>query len=399
MIKRFEFEDTINQMSDFIAYYKKYEIFKETNLVTLADGRKMKITFPKRVIAHLLGVDTNYLMGTGLFNEKKSFELLEHMCGDSYKIYTSMVNGYLSYEQLFSPYLDKKLEGIKDALRVNLFNNCFVCFYDKEKAWYNTIDGTNYTFDCALVTQTEKGIFMLGLVYDETVNSYVPKSNQYFSTMEEFLEEASKLKDQEFTFPTHLITMKDNNSRKFYLNPKHKEERMNWLMNITQMIGDVSINVSKDYLFALDKAITGYENGGSLNTEMAEMIADCIKNRKFISPDLFDGKFENLSSSLMYIITAHNNSLSTSISNDNKNANPEAVRHYAEVVEKNDALSKANDELTTENTNLREENEILKEGNRALIENLAKYREILCGIQDLLKNGNIDNAEKVMKIK
>lgn len=319
------------------------------------------------------------------------------MCGDSYKIYTSMADGYLSYEQLFSPYLDKKLEGIKDVLRVNLFNNCFVCFYDKEKAWYNTIDGTNYTFDCALVSQTEKGIFMLGLAYDETVNSYVPKSNQYFSSMEEFLEEASKLKDQEFTFPIHLITMKDDNCRKFYLNPKHKKARMNWLIPITQMIGGVNINVSKDYLFLVDKTINGYENGGSLNSEIVGIIARCIENNRFISPDLFDGIYENLSDSLKTLIEAYNTNISGSI-NAGESENPENLRRYNELIRENNNLNNTNQDLVRENDTLRGEYEKLADERNGLIESLAECRRILCGIQDLLGNGNIGDEQHGTKI-
>lgn len=63
--------------------------------------------FTHNTIAHLLGIDTEYLKSTGQFT-KDSYDILKLICNDSYRLYNMVNQGHLTYESFISDYAQEK---------------------------------------------------------------------------------------------------------------------------------------------------------------------------------------------------------------------------------------------------------------------------------------------------
>ena len=75
--------ENIREIIDFIenSRYKnrRFRLF-------LGNGDRLNFYVPNESIAHLLGVNTNYLISTGRFNSTNSFELLKELTLNPYRI-------------------------------------------------------------------------------------------------------------------------------------------------------------------------------------------------------------------------------------------------------------------------------------------------------------------------
>ena len=82
IVKKFELDDLINAIKEKIEYYERFQMYDETNYLKLANGDGIRIKVPNKSVPHLLGIDTNYLISTGLYRETSSYEILKKMCDE-----------------------------------------------------------------------------------------------------------------------------------------------------------------------------------------------------------------------------------------------------------------------------------------------------------------------------
>lgn len=311
-----KFEYLMELIANNVETYNRNSRYKDKFSLTFANGDNIKIYVPNSSVPHLLGINTNYLMSSGLYREKNSYELLNKMCEDRYRLYRYINDNIIDEKQLFSEHIEKKNSAFIQNLKINIFNMIFACPYDSSRSY--TTGKETYKFDYILVNKPayeEKGIFMLGLAANiDKVNKskrYVPMSNQYFESIEEAEERFGLIfNNQKLTIPTMLTSTSTNNTSKFFLHGDQKLAKA----RETQQIADkcfATLDVSEDYRWLLKKYYDSMNSGGYVQKDYATIITDCITTGKIITPQMFDlQSFAGVNEFLLGIINAHNDFIS-----------------------------------------------------------------------------------------
>lgn len=380
-----KFEYLMELIANNVETYNRNSRYKDKFSLTFANGDNIKIYVPNSSVPHLLGVNTNYLMSSGLYREKSSYELLNKMCEDRYRLYRYINDNIIDEKQLFSEHIEKKNSAFVQNLKINIFNMIFACPYDSSRSY--TTGKETYKFDYILVNKPayeEKGIFMLGLAANiDKVNKskiYVPMSNQYFESIEEAEERFGLIfNNQKLTIPTMLTSTSTNNTSKFFLHGDQKLAKA----RETQQIADkcfATLDVSEDYRWLLKKYYDSMNSGGYVQKDYATIITDCITTGKIITPQMFDlQSFAGVNEFLLGIINAHNDFIShdstVAINDPSVPTYTDLKKEVEELTTTRDALISANKELVSTNDILAKENEGLKKevsNNEATINDAIK---------------------------
>lgn len=365
-----KFEYLMELIANNVETYNRNSRYKDKFSLTFANGDNIKIYVPNSSVPHLLGVNTNYLMSSGLYREKSSYELLNKMCEDRYRLYRYINDNIIDEKQLFSEHIEKKNSAFVQNLKINIFNMIFACPYDSSRSY--TTGKETYKFDYILVNKPayeEKGIFMLGLAANiDKVNKskiYVPMSNQYFESIEEAEERFGLIfNNQKLTIPTMLTSTSTNNTSKFFLHGDQKLAKA----RETQQIADkcfATLDVSEDYRWLLKKYYDSMNSGGYVQKDYATIITNCITTGKIITPQMFDlQSFAGVNEFLLGIINAHNDFIShdstVAINDPSVPTYTDLKKEVEELTTTRDALISANKELVSTNDILAKENEGLK---------------------------------------
>lgn len=380
-----KFEYLMELIANNVETYNRNSRYKDKFSLTFANGDNIKIYVPNSSVPHLLGVNTNYLMSSGLYREKSSYELLNKMCEDRYRLYRYINDNIIDEKQLFSEHIEKKNSAFIQNLKINIFNMIFACPYDSSRSY--TTGKETYKFDYILVNKPayeEKGIFMLGLAANiDKVNKskiYVPMSNQYFESIEEAEERFGLIfNNQKLTIPTMLTSTSTNNTSKFFLHGDQKLAKA----RETQQIADkcfATLDVSEDYRWLLKKYYDSMNSGGYVQKDYATIITNCITTGKIITPQMFDlQSFAGVNEFLLGIINAHNDFIShdstVAINDPSVPTYTDLKKEVEELTTTRDALISANKEPVSTNDILAKENEDLKKevsNNEATINDAIK---------------------------
>ncbi|MDY6015240.1 MAG: hypothetical protein SPI91_02115 [Bacilli bacterium] len=380
-----KFEYLMELIANNVETYNRNSRYKDKFSLTFANGDNIKIYVPNSSVPHLLGINTNYLMSSGLYREKSSYELLNKMCEDRYRLYRYINDNIIDEKQLFSEHIEKKNSAFVQNLKINIFNMIFACPYDSSRSY--TTGKETYKFDYILVNKPayeEKGIFMLGLAanidkFDKS-KIYVPMSNQYFESIEEAEERFGLIfNNQKLTIPTMLTSTSTNNTSKFFLHGDQKLAKA----RETQQIADkcfATLDVSEDYRWLLKKYYDSMNSGGYVQKDYATIITNCITTGKIITPQMFDlQSFAGVNEFLLGIINAHNDFIShdstVAINDPTVPTYTDLKKKVEELTTTRDALISANKELVSTNDILAKENEGLKKevsNNEATINDAIK---------------------------
>ena len=380
-----KFEYLMELIANNVETYNRNSRYKDKFSLTFANGDNIKIYVPNSSVPHLLGINTNYLMSSGLYREKSSYELLNKMCEDRYRLYRYINDNIIDEKQLFSEHIEKKNSAFVQNLKINIFNMIFACPYDSSRSY--TTGKETYKFDYILVNKPayeEKGIFMLGLAanidkFDKS-KIYVPMSNQYFESIEEAEERFGLIfNNQKLTIPTMLTSTSTNNTSKFFLHGDQKLAKA----RETQQIADkcfATLDVSEDYRWLLKKYYDSMNSGGYVQKDYATIITNCITTGKIITPQMFDlQSFAGVNEFLLGIINAHNDFIShdstVAINDPTVPTYTDLKKKVEELTTTRDALISANKELVSTNDILAKEKEGLKKevsNNEATINDAIK---------------------------
>ena len=380
-----KFEYLMELIANNVETYNRNSRYKDKFSLTFANGDNIKIYVPNSSVPHLLGINTNYLMSSGLYREKSSYELLNKMCEDRYRLYRYINDNIIDEKQLFSEHIEKKNSAFVQNLKINIFNMIFACPYDSSRSY--TTGKETYKFDYILVNKPayeEKGIFMLGLAanidkFDKS-KIYVPMSNQYFESIEEAEERFGLIfNNQKLTIPTMLTSTSTNNTSKFFLHGDQKLAKA----REKQQIADkcfATLDVSEDYRWLLKKYYDSMNSGGYVQKDYATIITNCITTGKIITPQMFDlQSFAGVNEFLLGIINAHNDFIShdstVAINDPTVPTYTDLKKKVEELTTTRDALISANKELVSTNDILAKENEGLKKevsNNEATINDAIK---------------------------
>ena len=338
---------------------------KEFNIV-LDNGEKLKICFSHKTIAHLLGIDTEYLKATGLF-PKDSYEILKLLCNDSYRFYNMITRGHLTYNSFISDYAFDKINSFRNACGINLYDIDFVCKYSKELSYvtgYPQLEADYY-----IGYKTNDGVLIVGFKKDG--NCYVPITNRPIDFKD---DEAMKflkhlLEKQSITMPAmSSIYFKENGtySNTITINDQKKAVKIRTLNNYVNEYNSV-IDVSGGFIYIIEKLLRQYNSKNVLYPTLKSIFEKVSKRVRIDVTDI-EMEFGELPEDILCLIDSYNESLNVDIS-------AALDEHTRSVILERDELRDEKKKLIEELEELKRQLLQLKATNETLENENNGYRE------------------------
>lgn len=372
-----QYDELITKINENINWYERKNFDDKVYNLTLDNGEKLKIIFSHNTIAHLLGIDTEYLKTTGQF-PKDSYDILKMVCNDSYRLYNMVGQGHLTYDSFISDYTDEKLEGFQNICGVDLDNIDFICKYSKE---YSYVTGhPQLEADYYIGYKTNNGLFVIGL--KKNGSYYYPMTNRYLNNDDKetakFLQQM--LENQKITMPTmSSIYFKETNSysRTLFLKYNRKATKIRILNNYAKNYG-ATIDVSNGYSHAIEKLLQQFDAKDVLFPALEQIFKKVTKRVRINVTDI-ELEFGELPEEILRLIDDYNESLNTDISaavdehtkmveDENKDLKEQRKRHLEELEALKHELLEAKSSIET----LRQENIEYKEREEEIISTMKR---------------------------
>lgn len=320
-----EYDDLIADISECLEWYERKGIEvndyssqdkrKKLQIIynlTLDNGDKLRLAFTHNNIAHLLGVDTEYLKTTGLF-KGDSYSILKEVCNDSYRLYSMVKDGHMIYDNFISDFAYEKVQGFKNICGIDLYNIEFICKYSKDNSYitgYQQLEGDYY-----IAYRADNGLFIIG--FKKNDNYYYPMTNRYINFEDEqsvaFLN--TLLTNQSITMPSMsslYFVNNDSYSKTMYVDYTKKAKMIRSLMQYNQKY-NVYVDVSSGYSFVLEKLLKKFNENDNMYPICNKMF-EYIQNRVSIDVKELEREFGIIPDDMKTIIDGYNSSLSKDLS-------------------------------------------------------------------------------------
>lgn len=374
-LTKHELEDLLYNIKEIINYIEKSNFDKRRFKIYLSNGEDLNFSVSKASIPHLLGVDIPYLLSTRIFTNNTAFNLLKKLASNSDKVWKCYRQGIINFDQLFSPFVFKKVDNFRENIKIKINDVEFICKYNSEKSYINNDNSENCDYLIFKKLDNDK-YGLLTLV--RNAGYFTPMSNQIFDDYESVKESlSSKLKHQDITLASCIkIYFNDENSyydediKTLYLNTYDKRQKLNKLFEYKKDF-DCSTDILQDYIFTLTKSnqnkTSQIEMNSTINTISSLIEKGEIIDISYVEPVLKP------------IIDAYNNIVcSLYIGNDTNQKNyTEIKEELKELKTKLTKESKISKEKEVENTALRKENKVLSEENSNLKDIHEKIKTLL----------------------
>lgn len=222
----------------------------------LANGDNFNLSFPKNNIAHLLGVSVDKLKTIGLIKSNvSSYDALKKIANQDITYY-GIRKFNLEPSEIFSDYLENKLEIFNDNIRVRTDDIYAIIKYSTDRSY--TTSEEKEICDYFIIRKNEKGYMVLGIAKGDNLNGdYVPVTSRLFKTYlelkESFLNKVAK--NQEVTYPA---TFRIDNASKDYFHKVNAsyDARQAYIRNLRDMADKYNSipSVVRDFSITLNVA-------------------------------------------------------------------------------------------------------------------------------------------------
>lgn len=358
-----QYDELIEKIRDNIEWYEKRNFDDKVFNLRLDNGEKLKIIFSHNSVAHLLGIQTEYLKTTGLF-PSDSYDILKQLCNDSYRLYNQVVQGHITYDSFISDYASEKLEGFQNICGIDLYNMEFVCKYSKE---YSYITGyPQLEADYYIGYRNNNSLYILGLKRNGAY--YYPMTNRYIDCKDEeglkFLKQM--LENQKLTMPVlSSIYFKESGtySRNLYLDYQKKAAKLRTINNYAKKYNS-SVDVSVGYSYVLEKLLKQFDSKNVLFPALKSIFEKVSKRIRIDLTDI-ELEFGELPEDILVLIDSYNSSLNVDIS--------AALDEHTKLVE--------------------EENQKLRESNGKNLEELEELKRQLLEAKNTINTLQSENSE------
>ena len=366
-----EYIEVLNKIADCVDHFINKETEYIRYILHTASGNQYKINYNRGSLPHLLGVNTNYLRSTRLY-EGSSYQILEEVLDNSNFLYQQMKNGHIKKENVFSEHIDTKLSSFEDICSVNIFDIEFIVEYDSKRS-YTTgetkLDGDLYiayrkktnesgTINVIGYRQNEDGLYypMTNLEYTE----HTKEARDFFKRL---------LTNQKVTIASNLkrnYLNKDNKviSKDFYYPTDIRKTKTKILKRYEENY-DCIIDVSRDYIYQTE-SISNLKSDKALIYDVLDNISESIHAGKEIDLESFKKRYQGLANSIVNLINTYNEALTHPKNNTEKynDLKQQIVETQKSMTQKDTLIKKLEDKtksLVEENKNIKQENQELKD--------------------------------------
>lgn len=361
-----EFDELIDKINECIKWHDKKNFGDKVYNLLLDNGEELRIVFSNSSVAHLLGVDTEYLKTTGLF-KGNSYDILNLICNDSYRLYNMVRGGYLNFDNFISDFALEKVNGFKNICGIDLYNIEFICKYSKDNSYitgYQQLEGDYY-----IAYKTENGLFIIGL--KKSGDYYYPMTNRFID-----LNNEESRKFLNILLSNQIITMATY-SYLYFKNTRSKSDKIyvdyNKKANVIRQLKyygnnyDAIVYVSTGYSYIIEKLLQKFDSNSNIYP-ILNKIFEYIRKRIKINIYKIEKEFGKLPEDMLSIINCYNDSLNSDISSA-------LDEHTKAVMSERDKLKTENRRHIEELEKLKEELLMMKSLNEQLQLENAGYKE------------------------
>lgn len=361
------FETIIQKIEATIQLFENKRTDEKKTRLFLSNGNSFSFTVSKNNVAHLLGVNVNYLQSTGLITSDNSYNTLKELCKRKFYFSDMIKTNQLSLKNIFSTYINQKIDNFFDNINIDISNTDFVCKYDRDIA----IKQGLMHHDCEyIICKRGKNDAILLLELKLNGNKIIPMSNKIFSDENEADEYfKSTLTKQTLTILTCIKFQNDDfaKDKTIFLNAIQKENHLLKLENY-KLKYNCYIDIMSEYKYLL-KNNTLQHRQIDENETIINNIVNCIASNTIITEKTLDiSCFDDIPDHIMNLINALNNNITSSNNENGKIAYSKLQEQVARLKAANDILKKDKEKLQADLTQA-EMN--LSESNKKYI----KYKE------------------------
>lgn len=341
-MKKYLYDEIIEKIREDIEYFEN-SILKDNNYqLFFANGDIIKYSFHKNNIAHLIGLDLSKLVSYKIVDKEEIYEMLKKLINDPFRYWQNMKN-VMDFEEVFSPYVNEKLDNFKLQLQTPYPNQVkFVCKYNRERN-YMTKEIDGLSADYYIAHSNEEGdIVLLGLVKKDDSDIYVPQTTRVIKNDDKFNDTvAYLLKNQVITYLNGLSIYNrvTKYSKTINLNTLEILSQLQYLCNLEDMTDSIPCTIA-DHCYNL-KTLTKNKDAsyGSRNVLLKV-------NEKMISKEIIELSDEDmniLDDEIINLIDVYNDSITNGIS-----VSDDSCAKYSELRQERDEYKKSNLELIDE---------------------------------------------------
>lgn len=378
-----EFDELCEKINECLSWYDKRNFDEKIYKIFLANGEVIEVVFPKKTIAHLFGIKTEYLKSTSLLNGKNSYEILKEVCNDPYKIYKMILGGHLKYNSFISPYAQDKTDNFINNCGINDINSIeFVCPYIKE---YSFITGKQQLEgDYYICYRKSNGLLILGLKKEGRY--YHPMTNYFFDFEDDNFKEflGQLLTNQHITMVSSIMLNNgSSDSKKIFYDNEEKLKKVKTLRTYSEEF-DARVEIDRDFVFILEKLCKLYDLNRNLDNILT-YVTNAMKNKSVVNLTELLNKGVSLPDSVVNMIKEYNLSLGNdapvSVTNTyakkTKMERDKLRMEFMELQEKYNELVRSSEQINQENSELKKENQRLQQENASYNARENEIRKIL----------------------
>lgn len=310
--------------------HKKIRLDERKTMLFLSNGDVINYTVNKKNLAHLLGINTEYLLTTGMYSENNSYDILKRFVLSENVSYKKHTDGIIDLNKVLSPYIEEKLNSFEKNAFINI-NDCgFVCKYDKNKSYglYDEDSKMDY-----IIVQENNDKYYICIISEDEKGNYAPVSNQVYDSYDELYNKLFPIiANQEITMINGMnIKQGYLDPKKLWLNVETRNDKLRLLSKYSREFECIP-NVLRDYLYS-QKIISANRVDNNINNVLLNRIASLVENKEVINLSKLGFSNDDISPEIHNFINTYNNSLFNQSS-----FNEEKL--FSEVQEENEDLKK-----------------------------------------------------------
>ena len=302
-----KFNRIVEEISNLINWYENIHLSEKATKVFLSNGESFIYKVPKRQIAHLLGVKTDFLVNTRMLSNTSSYEVLKEFIENDYRFSTKIASGEYKLSDIFSEGVIKKISHFKDNLFISVDKTVAICSY-KGDIHYN--EGSKHMkCDYIVIQELDDGtVLELDLVINN--NTAYPMSNKSYDDYNEAdIVFKDLLKDQTISM---LSAIKLLSIDGYYNKPIYQNERQ-IILNLEKLKTykrnyNCHTDNDSDYGHMCER-YSKSKNNNYANDEILDKIIECMMKGVEIQPSKLGLKSTDLTEQHRALIDAFNDNI------------------------------------------------------------------------------------------
>lgn len=368
--------------------YERLQFENNKYSLSLANGDYLNIRIPRSHIMHLLGLNADYLKLSNRFrNNMSSYDFLKYFLDNAYSFHRLVSNKEMNYDNMFSNYVNEKLDSFWFNINIRTDDMYFIIKYDKSRTY--TLEDKAEISDYYIVRKSLNNYYVMGVVQSENnPNMYYPATSRVYSDhneFENFMKRISNKQEITYCYSMRVTNLEKGYEHPFFLTNEDRRKSLSKAVNVAKKYNGVA-SVSKDFQFALDKSITESTNNATA-MNILDLLSENLKTGNVLDMNVLNSIYGDieLPNSILQLISVSNDVV-CSMDKDND----QALINYSDMNNENISLKnelkslkeevleykRQIEELTLSNTNLTDKNSAYEEKMNILEEAYQKIKSI-----------------------